>query len=197
MFVVLSRAYSADTQLLNAGYDWDNLHLFITPDILAKMRSTRVRLTSNPREHTTPFRTATYEDFDCDVVYFTDASLGGWRAYVHKHPCEATNINGGACPHKTEESITAYRQMWVNELERTLQPRASTPIQGSSAPDSVDREHFMAQHSAHAEPRATELLRQLVAEGLPNENKGALETDHHTILHAQRQSNGFDGIGRA
>eukprot|EP00796_Vickermania_ingenoplastis_P011493 gene11493-biopygen8344 len=115
----------------------------------------------------------TYEDADYDYIVVTDASFAGWGAYVHR-----------TC----DDVVVGYQQKWEKEDRRINAPYA--PIKQAYG-------FFNAQHSAHAEPRAVELvLRQIMREDEPSGAKVAVITDHEAIVHAQRRSNGFGGIGR-
>ncbi|KPA83995.1 TATE DNA transposon [Leptomonas pyrrhocoris] len=193
----LARAYRGAARLVSRGFDWDDPLPFLHPQIHAALHELGARLVHNPWQPIARERSATYSEDNYDVVCFTDASLGGWGAYAHKHLRNTSREAGSVGPLDGAESITAYQQMWVNELEQTRLPRARAPLRGRDSAETDDRPYFMAKHSAHAEPRAAELmLRQLVEEGLPDGAKIALVTDHFPIVHAQKQLNGFGGIGR-
>eukprot|EP00796_Vickermania_ingenoplastis_P003983 gene3983-gene2525 len=115
----------------------------------------------------------TYGDAGYDYIVVTDAPFAGWRAYVLR---------------TRDDVVIGYQQKWEKEDRRINAPYA--PIKQAYG-------FFNAQHSAHAEPRAVELvLRQIMREDEPRGAKVAVITDHEAIAHAQRRSNGFGGIFR-
>eukprot|EP00796_Vickermania_ingenoplastis_P011476 gene11476-biopygen8329 len=118
--------------------------------------------------------TVTYDDAQYDYIAVSDASYGGWGAYVYN---------------RSKGTTTGYQQRWEH---KTFFDEDSYILS-----ESQSEGFFHAQHSAHAEPRAAELvLRQLVQDGIADGSKVAFMTDHDAIHRAQRRVNGFGGIGR-
>ncbi|KAK7199014.1 hypothetical protein NESM_000869300 [Novymonas esmeraldas] len=193
----LARAYRGMSRLVHRGLDWDAPLPYLDPRVSRDMRTLGAALVRNPWESISVSRFASYDDADYDVVCFTDASLGGWGAYVHYQLRAFITREETPAHFPPTECMAAFQQMWVNELEDARRA-GYVPQEGGADRDDADaRSYFMAKHSAHAEPRAAELmLRQLVSEGLPNGTRIALATDHFPIVHAQKQLNGYGGIGR-
>jgi len=155
------------------GEDWDASLRHLDPKVYKKMQDVGQRLYENEWWTISEPVQATYKDEDYDCSVYTDASLAGWGAIAHT---------------RGSEGCVTYQQRW----ERGKAFANPTPLTSG-----ISQHLFRARHSAHAEPRAAQLaLRQLIMDGLPDGTKVALVTDHFAIVHAQRRSNGFGGIGR-
>lgn len=170
----LLRAYRGVYRTVTAGVDWDSSLRYLDPKVHSKMVELGHRLVANDWWRIADVIAPTYDNDYYDYIAVTDASYGGWGAYVRR---------------KDDGSVTAYQQKWE---------RGEIETQPAYQPEKVRSAGFFdAQHSAHAEPRAAQLLlRQLVREGMPDHSRVALVTDHIAIVHAQRRTNGFGGIGR-
>ncbi|KPA77631.1 TATE DNA transposon [Leptomonas pyrrhocoris] len=201
----LLRAYRGVYRMVCRGLDWDEELPYLDAGVHASMMQLGRTLLRNEWSTIADERSPTYQDADYDVVCYTDASVGGWGAVVKRRLADAV--------WRTD----LYQQRWVHELAGEFPPfeddtpgtqqrpplhvTRNTRNSGHSEDDAYTEEDggdsFMARHSAHAEPRAAELLlRRLVMEGLADGARVALVTDHFPIVHAQKRLNGFGGIGR-
>jgi len=137
-----------------------------------------LELSENPWWTIAAVRQPTYMDDQYDVIIYTDASAGGWGAIAY---------------HPQTGHTTTYQQRWGHDTHPRSEWRRYNP-----AVDSSPSGFFTAKHSAHAEPRAAQLIfQQLVREDkLKDGDRVALVTDHEAIVHAQKHLNGFGGIGR-
>eukprot|EP00796_Vickermania_ingenoplastis_P005508 gene5508-biopygen3337 len=170
----LLRAYRGVYRTVEEGLDWDDPILYLDPSVVAKLQELGRELCRNEFWQIADIVNPTYNESDYDYVAVTDASLGGWGAYVHDRASDTT---------------TGYQQRW--EKRNTFDSTPYTPHEARR------KGFFDAQHSAHAEPRAVELLiKQIVRHGLKDNQKIAVITDHEAIAKAQRRCNGFGGIGR-
>eukprot|EP00796_Vickermania_ingenoplastis_P000728 gene728-biopygen572 len=170
----LLRAYRGVYRTINEGRDWDSPLLYLDPTVHAQMLRIGQELCQNQLWQIAEPLTPTYDDSRYDYIAVSDASYGGWGAYVYSRALGTT---------------VGYQQRWEHQ-----------PYSGEteSRDDGVQKHgYFDAHHSAHAEPRAVELvLRTLIQGGLPDGSKVAFMTDHDAIHRAQRRANGFGGIGR-
>lgn len=166
----LLRAYRAVYRLVTQGRSWDSLLTYLDPKVYDRMQELGQQLLVNSWWTISEPSKVTYVDEDYDCIVYTDASFAGWGAIAHK---------------KGEDGCVTYQQRW--ERGRGF----------PAIPPTHSQHLFHAQHSAHAEPKAAQMsLRQLIMDGLPDDSNVALVTDHLPIVHAQRRSNGFGGIGR-
>jgi len=170
----LLRAYRAVYNNVSSGGEWDAALERLSPKVYRQLQDIGWRLYQNEWWSISDPTMSTYNDADYDYIVFTDASAAGWGA-IAKRSSDGTGF--------------AYQQRWERGtvLCRRLPPRYPDDRIGL----------FMAGHSAHAEPRAAKLtLQQLRRDGMPDGSRVALVTDHFPIVHAQRRTNGFGGIGR-
>lgn len=184
----LLRAYRGVYRMVHRGYDWDDLIPYLDQRVHDCLLRVGQQLVENPWYQIADARQPTYEDSFYDLICVTDASAGGWGAYVQSTRSGETR---------------SYQQQWVHDLnmhERQGRRLGHPSDNRNNYPNDppAGEGYFNAQHSAHAEPRAAELLlRRLAKEGsLPPDTRVALVTDHFPIVHAQRKLNGYGGIGR-
>lgn len=170
----LLRAYRGVYRKVTEGLDWDAELPYLDEKVYAEMVRIGTMLVENKWWTITDEYYPTYDDRDYTHIVFTDASYGGWGAIVNNR------LSG---------ETTSYQQRWERGFFNTVEQYTTDMVR--------TRGFFNAQHSAHAEPKAAEIsLRQLVREGIPRGSRIAMVTDHEAIVHAQRRSNGFGGIGR-
>eukprot|EP00796_Vickermania_ingenoplastis_P002266 gene2266-biopygen1875 len=88
-----------------------------------------------------------------------------------------TAVGGAYVYNRSKGTTTGYQQRWEHKTFFD---------EGSYIPSESQSEGFFdAQHSAHAEPRAAELvLRQLVQDGIADGSKVAFMTDRDAIHRA-------------
>eukprot|EP00796_Vickermania_ingenoplastis_P002607 gene2607-biopygen2097 len=170
----LLRAYRGVYRTVNEGRKWDDPLLYMDKLAHEKMLALGQELCRNQWWQIADVMTVTYDDAQYDYIAVSDASYGGWGAYVYN---------------RSKGTTTGYQQRWEHKTFFD---------EGSYIPSESQSEGFFhAQHSAHAEPRAAELvLRQLVQDGIADGSNVAFMTDHDAIHRAQRRVNGFGGIGR-
>lgn len=200
----LLRAYRAVYRMVHHGFDWDDPLPYLDTKVLQSLHDVGRRLLDNDWWQIAAERQPTYNDEAYDYICYTDASLAGWGAFIS---------------HVRTGEMLALQQRWTTDLApapritttalATIPQQQRTSRRSCGLPPHREPEHggeecddarlvFMARHSAHAEPRAARhTLEYLVASlGIPEGSKIALVTDHYAIVHAQRQLNGFGGIGR-
>jgi len=160
------------------GGNWDAPLPHLTLAAQQALHVLGLELSENPWWTIAAVRQPTYMDDQYDVIIYTDASAGGWGAIAY---------------HPQTGHTTTYQQRWGHDTHPRSEWRRYNP-----AVDSSPSGFFTAKHSAHAEPRAAQLiLQQLVREDkLKDGDRVALVTDHEAIVHAQKHLNGFGGIGR-
>jgi len=172
----LLRAYRGVYRLVTTGRDWDDMLEHLDARVHEALLDTAGTLIENAWWAIADERRPTYDDHAYDAVVYTDASYGGW---------------GAIAQHQADGHTTTYQQRWVHDV------LCGVPLPPRAPAHSRHVGYLNARHSAHAEPRTAQLvLRQLVAEGLPDGSRVALVTDHFPIAHAQQRLNGFGGIGR-
>ncbi|SYZ68512.1 hypothetical_protein [Leishmania braziliensis MHOM/BR/75/M2904] len=198
----LLRAYRGIYRLTFRGYDWDDAVPYIDSSVARSLQEIGGALVQNPWWKISDERHPTTDEATYDAVAFTDASLEGWGAVLHLRDAGATEM-------------WTYRQRWTEDLERQLggddgeaervleklrqyQLRRRVRSGGRFEDPDLQADRFQARYSAHAEPRAAQLmLRHLVEHHrVPNGARIALATDHRAIVIAQKHLNGFGGIGR-
>lgn len=168
----LLRAYRGVYHSATVLLEWDAPLAYMESRVRQELDSIGNELCENKWWRIAEERHPTYNEHDYDYVVFTDASAAGWGAVVQ-------NV-------KTLV-VKTYQQRWIADM---------LPLRGAS-PTGSTKLKFNARHSAHAEPRGAQLiLQQLVKEGLQADAKVAFVTDHYPIAHAQKQLNGYGGIGR-
>lgn len=168
------RAYRGVYRTVTEGLDWDSELQYLDPKVYETILRIGNQLYLNDWWTIADVREPTYDDKYYDYIAVMDASYNGWGAYAKR---------------MADGYVMAYQQRWERDFQFSIQPYSP----------SMRRNYgfFNAQHSAHAEPRAAEiLLRQLVSSGMEKGSKVAIITDHIAIVHAQRRTNGFGGIGR-
>lgn len=170
----LMRAYRGVYRKVVEGVDWDAELPYMDPSVYSNMLSLGRTLCTNEWWVIADEYTPTYNEEDYNYVIYTDASYGGW---------------GAISQHRDAGTTMTYQQRWNREFYDEVGPPEPGWILNSG--------FFNAQHSAHAEPRAAELaIQQEVRRGMRDGARIALVTDHEAIVHAQRRTNGFGGIGR-
>lgn len=197
----LLRAYRGIYRLTFRGYGWDDAVPYIDAAVTRSLQEIGGELVRNPWCAISDERHPTSDEADYDVVCFTDASLEGWGAVV--------NVRGRA------PQTWTYRQRWTEDLEQRVDGEEGAAEQvleqlrqyqrhqrhqrsGHIPNPDAEADRFMARYSAHAEPRAAQLMLQHLVHhhDLRDGARVALVTDHRAIVIAQKHLNGFGGIGR-
>lgn len=167
----LLQAYRGVYQMATTALDWDTPLPYLHSKVKENLDEIGEELCKNEWWTIAEIRRPTYNDLEYDIICYTDASAAGWGAIVQ---CVK------------EKKVKTYQQKWIPNIH----------LADIGAPGST-LDHFNAKHSAHAEPRAVHtLLKQLVKEGICDNAKIAIVTDHFPIAHAQKRLNGYGGIGR-
>lgn len=107
----LMRAYRAIYTKVSSGQEWDDPLEFVHETVSAALKSLAVLLIKNEWHQIAPERHPTYNDFDYDIIAFTDASAAGWGAIVHNNSLNTTY---------------SYQQMWINQLGGFAKQKALT-----------------------------------------------------------------------
>lgn len=167
----LLMAYRGVYRQVTRNHDWDEPLVFLSEGVKKDIAEVTAQLVENQWWRIAPYVHPTYDDRAYDKRCFTDASASGWGALV-----QDMNTYG----------VDAFQQRWIHDLV------GARPNQ--AGPQTL---FFNARRSAHAEPRACQLLiKQLLREGIPDQCRLAVVTDHYPIVLAQRRLNGYGGIGR-
>lgn len=167
MFRVMYKAFAR-------GKSWDDLVPYISAPVRNCIESLGDDLLDEKYYVIADPIKATYEDHDYDLIVYTDASRAGY----------------GAIARWKNGNVRAFQRRWVHDI-KTWKGQDNRIGRGVKA-------KFNARHSAHAEPDAArEVLRWILErEDSESVKRIALVTDHYPIVIAQRQENGFRGVGR-
>jgi len=167
----LLMAYRGVCRQVTRNHGWDEPLAFLSEGVRSDIAEVTAHLVANPWWRIASSVQPTYDDLAYDKRCFTDASASGWGALVQ-------DMN--------TSRVDAFQQRWIHDIVGTRPTQT-----GHQALT------FNARRSAHAEPRACQLLiKQLVREGIPDQCRLAVVTDHYPIVLAQRRLNGYGGIGR-
>lgn len=223
----LLRAYRGIYRLVYTTHKWDDDVPYLDTEMVRRMHEIGRALVRNEWNCISNVRHITNQEADYDAVCFTDASLEGWGAVVRLH-CRGSVSPPSAwtyrqmwvddLAHNDNNDGRSPEAILSTLRERMKENQHRYRLAGRVLPDSWRRtgvtsaigvdhhvpgyrdeaDSFHAKHSAHAEPRAAQLLlRQLMdVHKMPDGSRIALVTDHRAIVVAQKHLNGFGGIGR-
>lgn len=124
----LLRAYWAMYRQITRGYQWDDLLAYLDPLVHQELLSIGHDLCENEWWKIAAVRRLTYQDTDCNLICYSDASAAGWSAIVYN------TLTGRA---------KAYQQRWIHDIH--VDSTIRTPEE--------NRLRFNAKLSAHAEPK--------------------------------------------